>query len=310
MGRSMISLWVWVAFLIGLLVAGAVSPFLLVVWHFVGRPVALALRLIEPTAADLVARGWKAERDGQAADALAADDEALRLSRRDQEVEARRAALLDRHPDLAPQAERAERDRLVALGPVEFLEHFEGRVTDRKLRLVAVACCRRVWDRLDDDRLRAAVDAAERHADQPLPGGEARAIYTAASPAGGPGPDDEARAAAVLLAPWARAIPHHGTIEVVMLTAATVGAAEQAKLVRCVVGLPHREREVSPSWATSTVLSLARRMYESGDFSAFPILADALQDAGCENADILNHYREPGPHARGCWVIDAILGKE
>ena len=54
----------------------------------------------------------------------------------------------------------------------------------------------------------------------------------------------------------------------------------------------------------------AQQMYESRDFSAMPILADALQDAGCDNADILDHCRGPGPHVRGCWVVDLVLGKE
>ncbi|MDY3557619.1 hypothetical protein R5W23_000146 [Gemmata sp. JC673] len=65
-----------------------------------------------------------------------------------------------------------------------------------------------------------------------------------------------------------------------------------------------------PEWRTETVLALAREMYESRDFSAMPILADALQDAGCNNEDVLNHCRGPGPHVRGCWVVDLLLGKE
>jgi hypothetical protein len=51
-------------------------------------------------------------------------------------------------------------------------------------------------------------------------------------------------------------------------------------------------------------------MYESRDFSAMPILADALQDAGCDNADILAPCCGPGPHVRGCWVVDLVLGEE
>ncbi len=57
-------------------------------------------------------------------------------------------------------------------------------------------------------------------------------------------------------------------------------------------------------------MTLARTMYESRDFSAMPILADALQDAGCDNEDILGHCRGSGPHVRGCWVVDLVLGKE
>ena len=65
-----------------------------------------------------------------------------------------------------------------------------------------------------------------------------------------------------------------------------------------------------PAWRTDTALSLARQIYESRDFGAMPILADALQDAGCDNEDILHHCRESGPHVRGCWVIDLVLGKQ
>ena len=67
----------------------------------------------------------------------------------------------------------------------------------------------------------------------------------------------------------------------------------------------------APEWRTDTAVSLARGMYESRDFSAMPILADALQDAGCDNADILNHCRDANqPHVRGCWVVDLVLGKQ
>jgi hypothetical protein len=70
-----------------------------------------------------------------------------------------------------------------------------------------------------------------------------------------------------------------------------------------------RPVEFDPDWRTSTAVALAREMYQSRDFGAMPILADALQDAGCDSADILDHCRGPGPHVRGCWVIDLVLGK-
>jgi hypothetical protein len=66
----------------------------------------------------------------------------------------------------------------------------------------------------------------------------------------------------------------------------------------------------APQWRTDTAVALARQMYESHDFGAMPILADALQDAGCEDASILNHCRDEGPHVRGCWVLGLVLGKE
>ncbi len=66
--------------------------------------------------------------------------------------------------------------------------------------------------------------------------------------------------------------------------------------------------EVDPEWRTSTVLAIAKQVDEVGDFSALPILADALQDAGCTDPRILDHCRGPGPHVRGCWAVDLVLG--
>ena len=79
--------------------------------------------------------------------------------------------------------------------------------------------------------------------------------------------------------------------------------------VRDIFGNPFRPVTFSPTWRTDTAVALARQMYESRDFSAMPILADALQDAGCDNDDILDHCRGDGPHVRGCWVVDLVLGK-
>jgi anti-anti-sigma factor len=65
-----------------------------------------------------------------------------------------------------------------------------------------------------------------------------------------------------------------------------------------------------PAWRTETVVSLARRMYDTGDFDLMPVMSDALQDAGCEDAAILDHCRGRGPHVRGCWVADLVLGRQ
>ncbi|MBA4192078.1 MAG: hypothetical protein C0467_29215 [Planctomycetaceae bacterium] len=79
---------------------------------------------------------------------------------------------------------------------------------------------------------------------------------------------------------------------------------------REVFGNPFWPVTFDPVWLTSTVVSLAQSMYESRDFSAMPILADALQDAGCDDPDILNHCRDVNQvHVRGCWVVDLVIGK-
>jgi hypothetical protein len=64
------------------------------------------------------------------------------------------------------------------------------------------------------------------------------------------------------------------------------------------------------SWLTGNVVGVAQAIYTDRAFDRLPILADALEDAGCDNADILNHCRHPGEHVRGCWVVDLLLGKE
>jgi hypothetical protein len=83
-------------------------------------------------------------------------------------------------------------------------------------------------------------------------------------------------------------------------------------LLRDVFGNPCRPRpEFATEWRTDTATTLALQMYDSRDFSAMPILADALQDAGCDNDDILSHCRDTSlPHVRGCWVVDLVLGRD
>jgi hypothetical protein len=84
----------------------------------------------------------------------------------------------------------------------------------------------------------------------------------------------------------------------------------QAVLLRGVFGNPFRPVSLDPSWLTSDVGGLARGIDAERAFDRMPILADALEDAGCDNADVLEHIRGPGPHIRGCWVLDLVLGRQ
>jgi hypothetical protein len=87
-------------------------------------------------------------------------------------------------------------------------------------------------------------------------------------------------------------------------------AVQIAHILRDIVGNPFRPVTFDPSWRTSTVLALAQGIYDSRDFSLMPILADALQDGGCDNVDVLDHCREEkAAHVRGCFVVDSLLGK-
>jgi hypothetical protein len=85
--------------------------------------------------------------------------------------------------------------------------------------------------------------------------------------------------------------------------------AVQASLLRCVFGNPFRPVAFDPSWRTEAVVGLARGMDEAHDFAALPVLADALEDTGCTDAELLAHCRGPGPHARGCHAVDHVLGR-
>jgi hypothetical protein len=86
--------------------------------------------------------------------------------------------------------------------------------------------------------------------------------------------------------------------------------AEQADFVRDIFRHPSSPVRYDPRWRTTDTLGLARGIYEDRAFDRLPILADALIDAGCDDAAILGHCRGPGPHVRGCWVVDLVLGKE
>jgi hypothetical protein len=86
-------------------------------------------------------------------------------------------------------------------------------------------------------------------------------------------------------------------------------ARQVAALLRDIIGNPYRPVPLNPSWLTTDVTALASGIYADRAFERLPILADALQDAGCDNPDILTHCRGAGPHVRGCWVVDLLLGK-
>jgi hypothetical protein len=88
---------------------------------------------------------------------------------------------------------------------------------------------------------------------------------------------------------------------------------EQVRLMRDITGpIPFRPVPADTSWLQwkdGTVVKVAQAVYEDRAFDRLPILADALEDVGCTDADILTHCRGPGPHVRGCWVVDLLLGK-
>ncbi|HEX4608509.1 MAG TPA: hypothetical protein VH092_09910 [Urbifossiella sp.] len=84
---------------------------------------------------------------------------------------------------------------------------------------------------------------------------------------------------------------------------------ELCDYLRDIHGNPFRPVALDPSWLTEAVAALAAGIYAERAFDRLPVLADALEDAGCANPDVLGHCRNAGPHARGCWAVDLLLGK-
>jgi hypothetical protein len=282
-----------------------VVVFLAIFWQVALRPLAVSRGWVEPTAEDHLIRGWESERGGRWEDALAAYDEAARSAGWDRDAEARRAELLRRRPELATAAAL---QRLAVLDAIGALDYLGREATDRKLRLAAAACCRACHP--SDDCIRRAVEAAEFYADR-------GAFVPGAIPAAEVGEVVGTWDVDPPEAIWADAVrllisvpARQATLVVIRLTAAVLTRDEQVGLLLCIFSLPHQRYEADPTWLTSTVTAIAKGMYESRDFSAMPILADALEDAGCTDEGVLNHCRGGGPHVRGCWVVDLVLGKD
>jgi hypothetical protein len=194
----------------------------------------------------------------------------------------------------------------------------------RKVVLWGCACLRRFWPRLATEPIRRAVEAAERFADGRATDREAgNAAGTAAAVRKG---DRRANRAALLLARLCSASRPFPPGDVSNAVAEAVAcdpdarAAERkahAELLREVFGDPFRPVPVDPDWLTSTVVALAGAAYQESerhtgqlDPARLAVLADALEEAGCTDAELLQHLRGPGPHMRGCWAVDLLLDRE
>jgi hypothetical protein len=211
-----------------------------------------------------------------------------------------------------------EAEWIASPDPDALLDALREKGSDRKLRLYGVSCCRRIWHLLTDPRSQQAVECVELVAEGYLPVNSLRMARVYADQAadcshGGPAlvaydlvydPPFDAVAVAAKRAAGVRADAEGTNV------AADVETAAQLYLLRDIFGNPFRPAALASSWLTSTVVALARGIYEDRAFDRMPILADALQDAGCDNEDVLTHCRGPGPHVRGCWVVDLVLGKE
>jgi hypothetical protein len=223
-----------------------------------------------------------------------------------------------------------------------------GKERGRKFRLFASACCRHVAHLLTDERSHHALDIFERFLDGELTMkeyglGEREAAKACAAQARIAGASESSRgvseadsvrlfasmfaaqavtdcfgAVASAAADCRGALRGYGTAELTndaQLREAgdrieSTECAAQAALLRDIFGNPFQPIAFDPAWRSDAAVKLARQMYASGDFEAMSDLADALEDAGCENERILNHCRYAAiTHVRGCWVVDLVLGK-
>jgi hypothetical protein len=218
-----------------------------------------------------------------------------------------------------------EAEWLAGTDPLHLLKEGIRVPSDRKQRLFACACCRRIWDHLVDKRSEAVVELAEEYADGFIDKDAwweaweaAREATVALRQSVDQASYHASEAAFGVARQQANQVASHTVVSIWQALGSLYkttprGMEErlrQCDLVREIFGNPFRPITLSPSWLTSTVVSLANQMYNSRDFSAIPILADAMQDAGCDNEDLLNHCRGPGPHTRGCFVVDNVLGKQ
>jgi hypothetical protein len=220
-----------------------------------------------------------------------------------------------------------EAEWLACDDPEPMLVFLGGRPSERKVRLFACACCRRLGHLFLADECRQAVEVAERFADGGASEEQLRQAHRLASRA------HDAFRWRAHAAPFA-ATQHPlwreedgvepagyawlaSTVRTASLRpdGSEVGGEGQAQadLLRCVLGNPFRPPpSVNPAWLAweaGTVPKLAAAAYEERAFERLPVLADALEEAGCAEAELLGHLRGPGPHARGCWALDLLLGK-
>jgi hypothetical protein len=210
--------------------------------------------------------------------------------------------------------------------------------SDRKLRLFMCACCRRIWNLFKDDRCREAVEVAERYADGLASEGERQEADEEAANAAEEAEEKEnlalegsGNAASLALSTnegesitWEAKTVAEWTVyaltgnkplddpkrEAKRLAIFEEEVRSQCVLLRDIFGNPFRPVTIHRSLRIPTVVKVVQQIYEQRALERLPKVADALEKAGCDNPEILNHCRMPGPHVKGCWLVDAVLGKE
>ena len=236
----------------------------------------------------------------------------------------------------------AEEEWLRCPHPEYMVAALRGETSERKLRLLAVALCGRVEHLMADDGSRRAVRVAERYADDRSDGhqlAEAEASARRARDAAfvrweaDTGSDTPPAGVGYWAADAALCAVNGGAFDGVRGAVSAAGMAlawsEDESLVagpdhwpgfeltgpwpqviRDVLGNPFRPVALDPSWLTPAVTAIAHSIYDERAFDRMQGLADALEEAGCTDDEVLTHCRGGGDHVRGCWVVDLLLGKK
>jgi hypothetical protein len=225
-----------------------------------------------------------------------------------------------------------EDEWLTCTDPQPMLELLHAKASERKMHLFACACCRRIWHLLVDVRSRTVIEAAE----QFIEGEVCREVLATAitsaiearvdlfAPSETYGVDWRAAHAATKAGSCALTTAKEFNQDAWIYAAEETSwqvryaheteGGEHASLLRELLGpLPFRPVAIDQAWLlwnNGTVPKLAQTIYDDRSFASLPVLADALEEAGCDNDEILAHCRQPGPHVRGCWALDLVLGKE
>jgi hypothetical protein len=213
-----------------------------------------------------------------------------------------------------------EAEWLSGADPQAMLEFLDGKTTPRKLRLFACACCRQaqVWRHLTAQESRRTVEASEQFADELIPSEQLTAASLLAPQGHRTGGisrpvrlslHDQALRAAVVTA---RTDAWEAASETLRMTGNLLGSVQATLLLESFGNLPFHPFPLDPAvlrWHDATVPKLARAIYDEQAFYRMPILADALQDAGCDHEPTLSHLSGPGPHVPGCWCLDLLLDR-
>jgi hypothetical protein len=229
-----------------------------------------------------------------------------------------------------------DQEWLACTDPTPMLQFLRGKTSDRKMRLFACACVRRIWHLLTDDRNKEALDVTEAYAEGLVPKrhfkrARRRTFQVRAEQPNLIGPDYWWGRAYAMGATDALTIgPYESALDAAQHAAMALAYGDnersrqdepfqtffkaersvQASLVHDIFGNPFRPVTVDPVCLTPQVIALAQEVYDDRAFNRLPDLADALENAGCDNAEILAHCRGSGAHVRGCWAVDLVLGKE